>query len=56
MLRTPSVFSSGSEVDGSVESGVGRVHRDADAMIDRRRVDVNQFSGTSLAIDRSWTE
>jgi len=26
------------------------------AMIDRRRVDVNQFSGTSLAIDRSWTE
>jgi len=26
------------------------------AMIDRRHVDVNQFSGTSLAIDRSWTE
>jgi len=28
----------------------------ATLMIDRRRVDVNQFSGTSLAIDRSWTE
>jgi len=28
----------------------------ATPMIDRRRVEVNQVSGTSLAIDRSWTE